>query len=58
MQKKNAKTSNKCYQNVIIKSYGGQITSHVLGYSDDSNPNPFKCGIAVAPGASYRFYGL
>jgi len=37
-------------------SYGGYTTSHTLGY-DGNQANPiFKCGVAVAPLASWRYY--
>jgi len=37
-------------------SYGGYTTSHTLGYDNGNGDTVFKCGVAVAPLADWRFY--
>ena len=40
---------------IYWQSYGGYTTSHTLGYDGGET---FKCGVAVAPLADWRFYGI
>ena len=42
-----------CFNYLPLQSYGGQTSSHVIGRESDV----FKCGIAVAPVISKRYYG-
>lgn len=38
----------------VIQSYGGYVTSMVLG----AGSGVFKCGMAVAPVSKWEYYGM
>lgn len=39
-------------------SYGGYTTTHTLAYGNNGKNDVFKCGVAVAPLASWRYYDI
>lgn len=39
-------------------SYGGYTTTHTLAYGNNGANDVFKCGVAVAPLASWRYYDI
>lgn len=39
-------------------SYGGYTTTHTLAYNNNGEGTVFKCGVAVAPLASWRYYDI
>lgn len=40
---------------MMLQSYGGFVTLHVLGEEDDDT---FRCGIAVSPITDWKYYGI